>query len=144
MSESKNKTISMDKKYRTGDGSDVRILCTDKKHPVYTVVALIKAENIDILETFTSEGKCFKNKSPSSYDLIELTPYDDFKIDDKVLVSNASTNPKYMYKGYFAGVTKEGLPTTWVSGLTSFTADNSFLNRIEWNYCIKFEEASEE
>ena len=81
-----NITISKDKKYKTRCGYPVRILCTDLKNGITPV--LTAAEDIlgnELLSMHTQEGICPGN---SDFDLIEVTPYADFKKDDKVMVSD--------------------------------------------------------
>jgi len=63
--ETKN-PVSMDKKYKTRDGRDVRVLCVDASDDNYPVVALIGNE----VYRFTSKGS-FDIGYTRGYDLIE-------------------------------------------------------------------------
>ena len=47
-----------DRKVVTGDGRNVRIICTDREDSIYPVVALVKDDNreLDILVAYTKDG----------------------------------------------------------------------------------------
>ena len=125
-----NNKISMDKKYRYRNGSAARILCTDRPTDGYFNVISIK-ENGDIFY-HTSEGNFCSSKSKSDNDLIEVSPYDDFKIDDKVIVWNTN---ELKSKRHFAGINDEGQPLAWYEGKTSFTAEGRLYS---WDHCEKY------
>ena len=69
-----------------------------------------------------------KTSTSRKIDLIEVSPYDDFKIDDPVMVS---LNGVYWERGYFAGVNTKGMPTAFDSGSTSWSA----FAACNWIYC---------
>lgn len=58
--------ISMDKKYRTRDGQEPRIICADAGGE-YPVIGLID----DVLHRWTDDGWFYRNKIPGNLDLIE-------------------------------------------------------------------------
>lgn len=62
--------IDMTKKYRTRDGRDVRILCVDRDHARYPVVAMIG----DWVSALTFDGKANHERDESPNDLIEVVP----------------------------------------------------------------------
>jgi hypothetical protein len=65
-------TISMDKKYKTRDGRDVRVLCVDRTHPRYPVIALIfDTDGVEEYSAFSSTGGFHGNGHESDSDLIE-------------------------------------------------------------------------
>lgn len=66
---SENK-ISMDKKYRTRDGLEVRLLCVDGLIPHRPVAVYIGT----LLVSLTADGKLNSNALKSQYDLIEVVP----------------------------------------------------------------------
>lgn len=121
--------IGMNKKYKTRGGLDARILCIDSGHPNYPVVAIIGNYPM----TFTSQGSFDISWNESEEALIEVSPYEDYKVDDKVFVSMDGDSWE---KRYFAYV-KNGAPWTWSHGATSWSAGG---NTSIWNYCKKFEE----
>ena len=66
--------ISMDKEYRTRDGREVRVLCVDRKHAVYTVIGLITLnDGNEFLETFTRDGRN-DTRVEHAADLIDVKP----------------------------------------------------------------------
>ena len=123
--------ISMDKKYRTRSGIAIRrILCVDRGGSVYPVVA--ETEGGTILFS-TEHGYQGSAGDTSSYDLIEVSPYEDFKIDDKVMVSN---NETFWVRAHFAGVNSEGLPTAFKRGATSWSSLHLSVPE-SWKNCRK-------
>jgi hypothetical protein len=73
----------------------------------------------------------------SCLDLVEILPYADFKIDDKVLVWDDKNSIKQ--RGHFAGVDENGKPNTWYNGQTSFIT----VHTSTWNFCEKYEEQND-
>ena len=127
--------ISMDKQYRTRNGDPVRILYTNKKGNNMPVVALVTLDsNNEEIHVFTKEGKFYNNiNKESSFDLIEVTPYDDFKIDEPVMVRDYPDEP--WKRRYFAGVSKDGCPTTWAMGTTSWSGIKDRYSKCSWLEC---------
>ena len=121
--------IEINKAYRTRSGLPVRILCIDADG-VYPVIAQINGEEIG---TYTSAGTYLNH---TFKDLIEVTPYDDFKIDDKVMVSQDGVQ---WFKRYFAGVYtyRSGYQTAsaFEYGATSWSEAGDTTNY--WKYCRK-------
>ena len=109
----------MDKKYKTKDGNPVRILCIDKPGD-YPVVGLVDSST-DIDE-WTLYGKYYDDCSNSIDDLVEVSEWDDFKIDDPVMVRDSENGP--WFKRYFAGV-NHGKPSVWCAGATSWSSESS-------------------
>jgi hypothetical protein len=52
------------------------------------------------------------------HNLVEINPYEDWQIDDKVLVWN---DPSNKIRRYFAGVSNEGKPMAFGGGATSWS-----------------------
>lgn len=125
--------IDINKKYKTRDGRAARILCTDRKSLHHTVVALVtKHDNLEVPRSYTKDGYYYSSgKTPTDHDLVECTPYEDFKIDDKVLVSEDGT---HWYNRHFSHE-KDGKPYCFDFGAISFTA----YKVTDWKYCKKYE-----
>ena len=123
------KPVSMEKKYRTRDGRNVRVLLLDWEHDEYPVVAVMK----DQVVVYTAQGKYYSNSQESSFDLIEVSQW-DFPIDTPVLVRDYDN--EVWNKRYFSGVNKEGKPTAFERGVTSFSAEPN-VRKVTWEQCIK-------
>lgn len=79
------------------------------------------------------DGRFYESRGASDYDLVEVKPYDDWKIDDPIWVWES--NPKAALKRHFAGI-HDGYPMAWDSGCTSFTSHNkSFTSK--WTHASK-------
>lgn len=117
--------ISMDKKYKTKDGREVKILYTSLKGD-FPVIGVIN----DRLFFYTKEGS--NSSSYSINDIVE--PYTDFKIDDKVLVTNNYSTIKH--KRHFAGVNSLGQPMAFMNGETSWS---TMQPPCSWETCEKAE-----
>lgn len=113
--------IDINKKYKTRNGCEVRIYATDGggKYPIH---GAIKNGFGDwcIVGLWSQEGEIRIGYS-SENDLIEVSPYEDFKIDDKVLVWAKGSSTKH--KRYFAGVSNIGRPLVFVDGKTSWSSE---------------------
>jgi hypothetical protein len=122
--------ISMDKKYRTRNGRPVRILCLDMEDPDHPVVGLMTCETgFEVMACFTPEGRFTIMIDQDDFDLIEVSPYEDFKIDEPVMVRTAGLS---WYKRHFAGVTEGGKPLAWPDGGSSFSTGPDTLI---WDEC---------
>ena len=120
--------IEIDKKYMTKSGELVRrVLCVDGLRNNYPVV--VEMENGEIV-IYTAEGVYDRTSHPSSMDLIEISEWADFKIDNKVMVRNNSDT--YWHKRYFAGVNEEGKPTAFIKGANLWTSAG---NHAIWDDC---------
>jgi len=123
--------ISKDKKYKLRMGGDIKI---------YEILDgyVFGAYRVKGSKEFNAaRWECNGNyllDSESCLDLIEISPYADFKIDDKVLVWNHTKN--IISKCYFAGIDDHGNPQSWHGGRTSF---NETL-KLTWQNCEKYEE----
>ena len=125
--------IDLNKQYRTRDGRSVRILCIDRKSiGGDMVVGLVEKENYETLMTWNASGQ--QRSSYDDLDLVEVSPYEEFKIDDKVLVKY--NYEKNWHKRHFAGVDTDGRPLAFIDGKTSWSTDETN----HWSQCIKYEE----
>lgn len=67
--------IEMGKTYKTRDGNNVRLLCTDRSHHQYPVMGLIEQKDCDYTAYWTSDGICSASyPSYVNYDLVEVKP----------------------------------------------------------------------
>ena len=123
--------ISLDKKYKTRCGYPVRILCVDRNDPEYPVVALINGKDSECLTSFSSKGMFVDESTKHDFDLVEVSPYEDFKKDDKVMVSEDGI---IWYKRYFSHATVKGA-YVFDNGNTSWTEPNG--DTTNWLYCRK-------
>lgn len=125
--------IEMHKKYKTRDGRPVRILCVDREDCDYPVVALVTNEkHCEIAVVYSCYGSFTGTHNNHVLDLIEVQPWDDFKIDDQVLVKEYEEGK--WKKRYFAGVSDRGLPLAFKDGCTSWSSEGEAL---DWNFCKK-------
>lgn len=130
--------ISMDKKYKTKSGLPVRILCVDAAINLPVIGLCNFGDGRDTVCYWKKEGNYYDDLGPSDFDLVEVTPYDDFKIDDKVLVSN---DGEHWLPRHFAGTDSYERPTAFLFGTTSFTVDTELDSEktCSYNYCKKYE-----
>jgi hypothetical protein len=69
-------------------------------------------------------------------DLIPYEPYSDFKIDDEVYVYDDDDGDEFTKEAaHFAGIDKEGNPTAFRNGGTSFTRNPLEID--SWDHCEK-------
>lgn len=134
----KLKKIEMGKKY-TYLGQPARVICVDRNHKHYPVVALVSAggppdDLFEELLTFSALGEAFKD-SPGTERLVEVSPYADWKIDDKILVTNNLTVDTRWYRRYFAGICSDGRVSAFADGATSWSAKDI----TGWNHAKKEE-----
>ena len=126
--------IDLKKQYRTKDGRPVRLLCNDRRS-TQCIVGLVDEGDYELLLSWDKDGESAGGSSLS--DLVEVSPYEDFKIDDKVLVK--SHHAYEWKKRYFAGVDEDtGQPLTFADGLTSWITNEV----ISWDECVKAPEES--
>jgi hypothetical protein len=117
--------ISMDKKYKYRNGEPARVLCVDRANSTVPVVALTKD---GVITLHTDTGR-YLIELESGLDLIEVNPWDDFKIDEPVLVRD-SDDTDWM-RACFAGVDSKGNPTSWFNGKNSWTTSSIII----WRQC---------
>jgi|APSaa5957512493_1039668.scaffolds.fasta_scaffold01901_1 hypothetical protein len=123
------------KKYKTRNGLPARIICDDANNEDYPVVALITTgRGAEEVQVFTAGLRFHTHKGTSELDLIEVTEWDDFEIDDKVLVKDHYSDD--WSKRYFAGVIDKK-PTIFDNGSTQYS--NRFAP-VAWKYCHRYEE----
>ena len=120
--------VEIGKKYCNVYNEPVVILTTTRDYPEFPVLGLVNNRDI----------RYYDNNGKAMYDaheqhLTEVTGYEDFKIDDTVLVKNHGGN---QLKRHFAGISKNGKPLAYQKGCTSWTA-SGYQSANEWDSCIK-------
>lgn len=115
--------IDINKQYRTVSGNKVEILKVEVANLYWSVAALITSPTgVQYLETYHDDGRVRLDKQPSQHDLVELSPFDQFKIDDLVMVRDYDNEP--WNHRYFAGVDEKGRAKAWKNGQTSWTIED--------------------
>lgn len=104
--------ITMDKKYKYRNGQPARVLCVDRG----TYCPVVSVSERGAINAHFADGH-YGSGGDHNLDLIEVSPWEDFKIDEPVMVRN--TIGKNWIRRYFAGV-KHGTPTTFEGGKTSW------------------------
>lgn len=124
--------IEMGKKYKTRSGSPVRILCNDLKYEGYTVIAAVynPKAGYEYTMSVTNTGSYIEGEE-NPLDLIEVTPYDDFKEDDLCVVW---TNDKQIKEFRYFALVEGNIPYVFDNGKTSFTSES---RKVHWPNCRK-------
>ena len=126
--------IDISKKYRTRSGFSVEILKTDLLTELYPVIAIINKPNNQYVLQFTEYG-IHINGRECEHDLIEVNPYEDFVVDEPVMVRD---KPEDKWScAFFAGISIiSGKPTVWPRGTSSWTAiDKQCSEWFAYNEC---------
>ena len=122
--------IEMGKKYKTRSGLPVRVVATDIKSPYPVVAAVLDICGVEIICVYTDTGELLRGDINNPDDLIEVTPYDDFKEDDLCVVWMGNKQLKEFR--YFSHV-ENGKATCFTCGYTSYTTKNTTI----WSNCRK-------
>jgi len=123
--------VTMEGKYRTLGGRSVRILCVDRNSLRFPVIALVQDDKEDHEEalSFTSEGTFRHTGTTHCLDLVEVSEWDAFTVDEQVMVSDYPNSG--WVRRYFAGISEAGFPMAFPGGRTSWTIEDKVL----WKYC---------
>jgi hypothetical protein len=103
----------------------------DKSRNITVEVVAIRPETNQLYMTI-SDGEWWCYSKADTKLLTEVLPYDDFKIDEPVLVWLADY-PEKKVRRHFAGTNDRQLPLTWANGRTSWTAKGQ---TTAWDFCI--------
>jgi hypothetical protein len=115
------KMISLDKTYKTKSGSKVIIHAIYPYNEMQQVQGAIDYNNCTQMNSWSLDGRFHEGTTDgSSLDLVEVSPYEDWKIDDKVIVTFADDEDEEG-KYYFAGLNKSNLPCVFKDGRTSWS-----------------------
>ena len=117
------------KTYKTMSGRRYRNYCVDGGglYPIHGAVEFKPNEWILVRHSWE-----LRSDSLSELDLTEISPWEDFKIDDPVMIKFA--NSSYWLRRYFAGVNADGEPTVYKGGSTSWSTA-AFDNRSTCKEC---------
>lgn len=128
-----NKMIDINKKYKTRDGKEVRIYATDHvgSYPICGAIRYLDGWDN---EAWKEDGRNSNYVEDDPDDLVEVSKYEDFKIDDKVIVWE-NDYPDRKERGYFAGVNEDGYPMVFMNGRTSFIE----VDTCWWDNCEKYD-----
>lgn len=121
--------IELGKKYRTMDGRSVDLLAI-RPELHQRIIGIVD----NAIEQWHEDGFYFDDEE-SCYDLIEVTPYADFKVDDKVLVSNFNVNK--WYRRHFKNVVDSHKVECFVDGQTQWSSKGI---STPWDKCVKWED----
>jgi len=116
--------ISLDKTYKTRSNLKVAIYAVLPDNPTEKVQgAIIFSDRIQ-MGSWTLDG-CFHEDllGTTPLDLIEVSPYEDWNIDDKVLCWDDDWDYGVTQKCYFGGLNKDGIPTVFLNGTTSWSTE---------------------
>lgn len=113
--------VSIDKTYRTRSGAKVILYAVYPDQKYYPVHGALVYEGETQAQTWTLAGKYTHGTTASdSLDLVEASPSDDWKVDDKILVWDSEDSKQY--RRYFAGISSEGYILAYANGATSWSA----------------------
>lgn len=121
--------IEMGKKYKQRNGTPVRVLCMDSGDKDYPVLA-VTPEGRPC--SYTTSGEYLVGNSSGCLNLVEVSPYEDFKVDDKVMVKDVD---EVWAKRFFAGVTDKGEALCFPRGRSSWTCEYNYPTT--WAQCRK-------
>ena len=122
--------IEMGKKYTTFTGLPVRVLATDIKDTYSVVAAVLVSCDVENVFMYTNTGKFLQGDTADILDLIEVTPYDDFKEDDLCVVwDDGSKIEKFRYFSH----EKNSIAWCFNTGGTSYTRTST----TDWTNCRK-------
>lgn len=107
--------VSVGKKYRTEGGEPMRVLCIDSGDPNYPVICV---DSTGSAKEYTADGRYYAEREDEFKDLVEISPYETWNIDDKIFVSDTD---QCWHPRHFAGISAEGKPLAWLDGKTSHT-----------------------
>ena len=122
--------IEMGKKYTTFTGLPVRVLATDIKGTYSVVAAVLVSCDVENVFMYTNTGKFLQGDTDDLLDLIEVTPYDDFKEDDLCVVW---ANDKHLKDFRYFSHVENGKARCFTCGYTSYTTKNTSI----WPNCRK-------
>lgn len=122
--------VELSKTYKTVGGYKVRLIERIKSIDYQFLGVIIKEYDMEDPYVWTEEGVAASGRVDN---LVEVSKYDGFKVDDKVIVWN---DVLCKHKGYFAGIHSNGKPMTFSSGATSFSRESETL----WDNCVLYDE----
>lgn len=124
--------INLTSTYRTRCGMPVRVICIDRKHREYPVVALVNIDNQETIWTYSEYGQYSISRPENEYDLVEYDLAETFVLDQPIWVRDSILN-KWVKRHFHSYEPENKIVYAWGNGKTSFTsdADDGF---ISWNF----------
>ena len=117
--------------YRTITGLKARIIATDINSRQFPIaVAVTEANGAEVVFGYTAEFNIYADGASSLKDLVLVTEWDDFKVDDPVMVRDKGCS---WTREHFRGINRKGQPTTF-AGATSWS-NKGDLDNIIWDEC---------
>jgi|LakMenEpi03Aug12_release.lakeMendotaPanAssembly.Ray.scaffolds.fasta_scaffold1425718_1 hypothetical protein len=137
--------IDLTKTYRTKYGNKVVLYdnVSEKYKSSYPIIGAYEyissdGETAIAVSRWTIDGKTYVAGESTGFDLVEVTPFGDFKINDVIKVSNSSHLDKTYLIRHFAGISKNNKVTTFPAGRSQFTYDGKV--KLEyWTFAEKIE-----
>lgn len=127
-------SLEVGKKYLSSNGDVVKIVHIEPTSDAGVRNCLGVVYTLDVgfqFEDYCADGAWYSSGKKSPHDLVtELTEYQDFKIDEPVMVRNTDRFP--WHRGLFAGIDKDGRPMAWINGKSQWTSGN---DRHAWEQC---------
>ena len=109
--------VQMGKKYKTKGGEPMRVLCVDSGDSDYPVICV---DSTGSAKEYTADGRYYSEREDEFRDLVEVSPYEDWPIDAKIIAKDDDGNE---HPRHFAGISSCGQPLAWNDGCTSFTTN---------------------
>lgn len=123
---------NLKKKWKTKSGLKAELYAYKEGQDYPYIGAFLRGGKWEAL-CWTENLTVLKQES-HHYDLVEVMPCDDFKVDDKVLVSH---NGEDWCRRYFAGVNCSSGVTCFLGGADSWSSQGGV--KKVWDHCKKWE-----
>ncbi|MFW8589864.1 hypothetical protein ACOI22_03580 [Glaciecola sp. 2405UD65-10] len=118
-------------KWRTKDGQEVIIYCVHKNGQGYPLHGAVKSQedNEWNTESWELSGDYLVGASGCGLDLVKVNPYEDFKVDEPVMVWDEKCPDVPRHFSHEKG----GKAYCFADGQTSHTTDRTLV----WRNCVK-------
>lgn len=114
--------INLTSTYRTRCGMPVRVICIDRKHREYPVVALVNIDNQETIWTYSEYGQYSISRPENEYDLVEYNIAETFVMDQPIWVRDSILD-KWVKRHFRSYDPKNKIVYAWGNGKTSFTVE---------------------
>ena len=129
-----NNVVELKNKKLRG-GLPFRIYATDCGGD-YPIHGAVFKDGEWIVTEWLDNFRVYSNGLDHLWDIIDGNRYEDFKIDDKVIVWDDGATIEEKFNRHFAGISEDGKPMAFRNGKTSFTNDGE--KYIIWDYCERW------
>lgn len=136
--------IETNRDYKTRSGLSVKIFWTEANGFYPILGAVEQTDGVWLPVSWTETGKFRKDQLCDDLDLVEVSPYAGFKVDDKVLVWDKGDNKKL--RRHFFGISETGAPLAFAYGCSSFSVESRSVGELRvlgWDFCEKYTEENE-